>query len=197
MPLARIALAMMLLIPAGCATLPAQPSTATETESTREVVKRYWSAANAGDSAAAASLFADDAVYRDKTFDFAIRGAPAIRAMLDNALAMLRPVERTIVHEIYDGPNAAVEWEARGTHAGAILGVPPTGRKITIRAVSLIMVRNGKIASVTDYTDRTGLEAQLKQWSSVRCNRPGCVFRQAQSNSKPRTRPERPGPSSG
>lgn len=133
------------------------------TGATRAVIERYLAAANAGDADAAAGLFADDAIYRDKTFDFEIRGASKVRGMLEGAFRMLRPVTRTVNMQVYEGPQAAIEWQASGTHSGSVMGMPATNRPMTIRGVSLITVRNGKIVSVTDYMDRAGLEAQLKQ----------------------------------
>lgn len=158
----RFASALTALASMSCATVPSVPARSGTTNSTRAVVERYWASAEAGNAEAASAVFADDAVYRDETFDFEVRGVPAIRKMLAGAFVMLRPVSRTILFAAYDRSTAAIEWEARGTHVTAVMGVPATNKPMTIRAVSLIEVRDGKIQAVTDYTDRAGLEAQLK-----------------------------------
>lgn len=158
-PLAIFAAALL----TGCVTpAPVPEPRQVAADATREVVRAYLAAAEAKDAAAAARLFADDARYEDVTFSYAIEGRPAIQAMLGGALAMLDPVERRIKSKIVEGDQAAVEWEAEGIQVAPALGVPATSRPIVIRAVSLIRVRDGRIQSVTDYTDRAGLEAQLK-----------------------------------
>ena len=156
-------MSLLVLGLAACATVPAGTVTEHQTKSTRAVVQRYLASAEAGDADAAAALFADDAVYRDKTFDFEIRGTKAIRSMLSQAFAMLRPATRTVISQAYDGPNAAIEWEAVGTHVAPTMGIPATNKEITVRGVSLITVKDEKIQSVTDFMDRAGLERQLKR----------------------------------
>jgi steroid delta-isomerase-like uncharacterized protein len=158
----RIVIAFAALALSACATIPAENARTASTEATRVVVERYWAAVEAGDANAAAALFAENAVYRDKTFDFEISGIPAIRKMLEGAISMLSPVSRKIVTAAYDGRYAAIEWEAQGVHVMPVMGIPATNKEMTIRAVSLIEVRGGRIQSVTDYTDRAGLESQLK-----------------------------------
>ena len=153
----------LILLPVACTTVPTPtPSADHATATTRSIVRSYLAAVETGDAAAAAGHFAPNASYQDKTFDFAINGRPAIEKMLSVAIAMLKPVRRTILHELYEGEHAAIEWEATGTHVAPAMGVPATNRTITIRAVSLITVRDGAIMVVTDYTDRAKLEAQLK-----------------------------------
>jgi steroid delta-isomerase-like uncharacterized protein len=43
------------------------------------------------------------------------------------------------------GDRAALRWTARGTHAAALLGMPPTGREVTLTGIDILRVVDGKI----------------------------------------------------
>ncbi|MFN2471126.1 MAG: ester cyclase [Gaiellaceae bacterium] len=65
-----------------------------------------------------------------------------------------------IVSIFGDGPYVAVEWHARGTHTGPLLGEPPTGKVFERRGCSVAEVQNEKIVRYRDYFDRA---SQLRQ----------------------------------
>lgn len=45
---------------------------------------------------------------------------------------------------VVQGNRAVLVWTAHGTHGGKLMHIPPTGRKIMVRGVSLFTVENGK-----------------------------------------------------
>lgn len=47
---------------------------------------------------------------------------------------------------LVEGDKAAVRWTSTGTHQGELLGVPPTGKKLSVDGLTLFECRNGKIA---------------------------------------------------
>ena len=60
-------------------------------------------------------------------------------------------------------PSAAVV-RLEGTHQGEFLGVPPTGRKVSIKVMDMIRVRDGKLCDHWGLADFGGLMAQ-QGWS--------------------------------
>lgn len=51
------------------------------------------------------------------------------------------------VEEIVEaGDCVTVRWTGEGTHSGDVMGVPATGRKVRVDAISLLHLRDGKIA---------------------------------------------------
>ena len=130
--------------------------------SPREVVQKYLRAAEQQDVEAVLALFAPSADYEDVTYAFRIKGTAALRSMFVSAFAGMRGATRTVRHLVADGKVVVVEWVATGPQTGDVLGVKPAGRTLTVRAVSIIEVADGLIVRVTDYTDRAGLEAQLR-----------------------------------
>lgn len=52
-------------------------------------------------------------------------------------------------------------WSMTGTHQGTFLGVPPTGRTVTLTGVDVERLVNGKIVEHWPYWDRMSLAEQL------------------------------------
>lgn len=55
-------------------------------------------------------------------------------------------LKMTIEDLIAEGDQVAARWVATGTHTGEMMGMPPTGRKVTFRAISWFLLKNGRIA---------------------------------------------------
>ena len=51
----------------------------------------------------------------------------------------------TELRAIEDDNLVAIHWESTGTHTGEFMGVPPTGRTVTVTGASFVGHRDGKI----------------------------------------------------
>jgi steroid delta-isomerase-like uncharacterized protein len=67
----------------------------------------------------------------------------------------------TVRHRIARGDQVAEEWTMRGTHRGEYLGVPATGRSITIDGMSMVRMRDGRFLRDDFYFDTAGVMRQL------------------------------------
>jgi steroid delta-isomerase-like uncharacterized protein len=56
---------------------------------------------------------------------------------------------------------AATEWLSEGIQTGPLGDLPASGNSFRLRGVSILVFRDGKIASVTDYYDMRTFLAQL------------------------------------
>jgi steroid delta-isomerase-like uncharacterized protein len=70
------------------------------------------------------------------------------------------------LHVTIDGVTAAndeavVRWQAKGTHRGDGLGVPPTGKTIHVHGLTWMRIRDGQIVEGTDGWDYGSLLMQL------------------------------------
>ena len=54
------------------------------------------------------------------------------------------------------GDRAALRWTARGTHTGDLMGMPPTGREVTLTGIDILRVVDGKI--VERWGEFSGIE---------------------------------------
>ncbi|HEV8361780.1 MAG TPA: ester cyclase [Candidatus Thermoplasmatota archaeon] len=60
-----------------------------------------------------------------------------------------------------DADKVVWQWEFRGTHRGPLLGMPATGRRITIRGVNVFRVADGKVVEDWIYRDTAGILRQI------------------------------------
>ena len=59
------------------------------------------------------------------------------------------------------GDTAIVEFTGSGTHSGDLMGIAPTGRRISIPVITVLTVRGGKIVSEREYMDMAHMMRQL------------------------------------
>ena len=61
-------------------------------------------------------------------------------------------VDETVVQ----GARVALAWHARGTHRGTFMNIPATGRRVTLRGVSLLTLADGRVRQATHVWDVAG-----------------------------------------
>jgi steroid delta-isomerase-like uncharacterized protein len=131
------------------------------TRTPREVLELWVKAFNDRDAAAAAALYAVDAINTQ----FAA-GPPTIGR--DNMLAGLReffiafPDTTTTPVGIYcDGDWAIVEWIGTATWNGPFLNQQPSGKAYTLRGCGFFRVVDGYIAEQRGYWDKATWFGQI------------------------------------
>ena len=60
-----------------------------------------------------------------------------------------------------EGDMVAARFTARGVHNGAFMGLPPTGKPITMTGIEIFRLENGKIAELWGEANLLGLMQQL------------------------------------
>jgi predicted ester cyclase len=78
---------------------------------------------------------------------------------LRKAFPDAEPVLEDILAE---GDRVAYRLTIRGTHRGEFLGVPPTGRRVTVSLFAIVRIVNGMIAEEWGGLDQTDLLRQLR-----------------------------------
>ncbi len=63
-----------------------------------------------------------------------------------------------------DKSSVAIRWTANATHAGAYLGVPPSGKRIEFAGIEIIRVEDGRITERWGEWDGMSLLRQLGAW---------------------------------
>jgi steroid delta-isomerase-like uncharacterized protein len=132
--------------------------------SNRQLLDRYVELYNAGDLDGVIDLYADDAVQNMP--DGSFEGRSAIRARLSRELAGFTGVTHTVRSFVEQGDVFCDEWTFVGTHTQAILlpdgtELPPTGKRVEIRGMELVRVRDGKVVVNTLYYDNLAVADQL------------------------------------
>ena len=131
--------------------------------STGQLINDYLAAWNAHDIHAVGRFLADDAVYFEASTGNLQHGREAaenniigvlIRAMPDLNRELRSPA-------VASGDAIAFEWTMTGTNTGTWNGVPATRQKLKLKGITLVRVRDGKIAYQADYYDTTALNRQM------------------------------------
>jgi steroid delta-isomerase-like uncharacterized protein len=130
----------------------------------RELLDRYIERYNARDIEAVGDLYAEDAIRSmpDGTFE----GRSSIRERLASELAVFPDVIYTVSSFIEEGDSFADEWTIVGTNTGPLTlangtELPPSGKKVEIRGMEFVQVRDGKIVIHNLYHDNMAVMAQL------------------------------------
>jgi steroid delta-isomerase-like uncharacterized protein len=73
------------------------------------------------------------------------QGTDGVRAMFERIVRGFPDVQFSLDQTIVQDSRIVLVWTARGTHRGHIMNIPPTGRTVAARGVSVLNIRNGKI----------------------------------------------------
>ena len=80
-------------------------------------------------------------------------------------IAMMRggfpDIQWTLEETIAEGQKIAARFTMRGTHMGEFLGVPPTGKTISVQAINFYRIANAQIVEERGQPDLLGLLQQI------------------------------------
>lgn len=62
---------------------------------------------------------------------------------------------------VAEGDKVAYRWTASGTHEGELMGIPPTGNRMTITGTAIARISGGKIEEGWQNFDALGRMQQL------------------------------------
>ena len=70
---------------------------------------------------------------------------------------------RWVVHDVLAGENdtVTVRWTGQGTHDGNLAGIPPSGKPVSVEALTLFRLQGDKIVELWDCWDALGLLQQV------------------------------------
>ncbi|HNP85283.1 MAG TPA: ester cyclase [Kouleothrix sp.] len=133
-------------------------------DSNKALVRRFFDeVCNGRNPGVAHEIFAADFVYHEpasispggKGPDAMAREAANYYNAMSNA--------QWVVQDVLAGEDNAVtvRWTGQGTHDGNLAGIPPTGKEISVEALSLFKVADGKIVEMWDCWDALAMLQQL------------------------------------
>jgi steroid delta-isomerase-like uncharacterized protein len=92
---------------------------------------------------------------------YPFRGHEGLRTMLETYWRAFPDLQITVTDTIIDDPRLAIAWVAQATHLGPIMNIPPTGRSIQVRGVSIIEVQDGLVMRGRHIWDLAGMLRNL------------------------------------
>lgn len=95
-----------------------------------------------------------------------VKGIDNVKDFYANYLTGFSNITFTIVDVFGQGDNIMKHWNFKGTHSGEFFGIPATGKMVDIDGVTLVKMKNGKIAQEQDFMDNMAFMQQLGILSS-------------------------------
>ncbi len=127
----------------------------------REVTRRFsaevW---GQGNVALADELMAPDLVEHTP-FPAMAPGLDGHKQVLAMFRAAFPDLKVTVDKVIVEGDWTSLRWHGEGTHTGALMNIPATGRKVTITGIDQLKLEDGKIKERWAEMDTMGLMRQL------------------------------------
>jgi len=124
------------------------------------VMERLTELWNTGDAALVSEVYSEGVERSDPNQKLG-RGTQEIARYIAELRSGFPDFKLEMKRQTGDGDQVAMEWTATGTHAGTYLGIPATGRKVTMHGVTLDRIENGKVVNERAYFDRLSLLEQL------------------------------------
>ena len=124
--------------------------------------KKYWAAySDIQGIEKLLPFFSEDVVYEDVTFAIVNHGKKEFRKFFSDTFNIFPDQRFTLTSVLVSGNHAALEWTMNGTQKGDMPGMPATNKEVTVRGVSIMEIRRGKITHVRDYWDMATMRRQL------------------------------------
>lgn len=131
------------------------------TDENKALIRRFNEEAwNKGNLAIIDEVFASNWVGHDLA-----PGLPPDREGLKQMAGAFRAafsnIRTSVDDEIAEGDKVAWRWTFKGSHTGEFMGIPPTGKEITLTGVSIDRLAGGKFVERWDGVDTLGMLQQL------------------------------------
>jgi predicted ester cyclase len=130
------------------------------TEENKAIVRRFFmEGPSRGDLGAA-----DDLLAPNFTLHIPLPSQPGIAGMNDVITACRAAFEHlnvTVEDMVAEGDMIAARFSARGIHKGTFMGLPPTGKSITMTGIEIFRIEEGKIVELWGEANLLGLMSQL------------------------------------
>ncbi|MDQ4076379.1 MAG: ester cyclase [Chloroflexota bacterium] len=132
-------------------------------EENKAVVRRWaeelW---NQGNLAVADEIYGPQVLIHEPERDMPDRGGPTMVKQRHGWLISALPDFQIMIEDLLaEGDKVMVRWTGRGTHQGELLGVPPTGKQVTVSGINVMRIEDGKIVERWGITDDLDLLHQL------------------------------------
>jgi steroid delta-isomerase-like uncharacterized protein len=122
-----------------------------------EFVNNLFAAWNSHNVEQAAKFYAEDYVGTDVAQATPQQGRDGVKTFFAGYLKAIPDFFFTVEDIVADGNRVVVAWNVRGTHQGALMNIPPTGRPVSSRGVAWLTLQDGHVQRATYIWDLAGL----------------------------------------
>ena len=129
-------------------------------DANKDVVRRLATEPWEGNMAVIDEVVAPNYVGHDPSQP-EVRGADGVRQFITTYLSAFPDGRLTVDDQLAEGDLVATRWTGRGTHEGELLGIPPSGKQVTVSGITISRVENGKVVEEWQNWDTLGMLQQL------------------------------------
>jgi steroid delta-isomerase-like uncharacterized protein len=131
-------------------------------EESKAIVRRFWGVWEEGNIDLVDELLAPDYVNHTPASPDQPTGPEGVKGVVSMFRSAM-PDLRVVIEDMIAGEDGkvAVRYTLEGTHEGELFGVPPTGKRLSIKSIAVERVSEGKIREHWRVTDSLDMMQQL------------------------------------
>ena len=129
-------------------------------EQNAQALGKFAEAANTGKYELFDEAVAPDSVDHDPA-PGQVSGPQGYRAFFTGMRTAFPDLKAELAALVADDESIAFAYTLSGTHKGPLMGIPATGKKVSIRGVQLSKFRDGKMVERWGSSDQLGMLQQL------------------------------------
>ena len=131
-------------------------------EENKALIQRFVEEAfNNGNVDVADEVYASIFIAHDPTIPEGQGSPEQVKQFVSTYLSAFPDGHTTVEDMISDGEKVAYRWTFRGTHQGELMGIPPTGKQVTITGITINRLSGGKVEEQWNSFDQLGMLQQL------------------------------------
>jgi steroid delta-isomerase-like uncharacterized protein len=126
-------------------------------ERNKAVARAVFDVWSTGDIERLDELVASDVVHHDPYDPHAADGLVGMKRTIETNRSAFPDMELTVEDQVAESDKVVTRWRAEMTHTGDLAGAAPTGRRVTLRGITIDRFENGKIVEAWRSMDTLGL----------------------------------------
>ena len=130
-------------------------------QNTTLVARFFNEVCNNRQLAVADELFASNHVYHDPASPWVAPGPGGMKDLMGQYQRSFPDARWGMEQTLECGDTVVTRWTGGGTHGAELLGIAPTGKKVSVTGVWIHRVENDKIAESWNVWDTLGMLQQL------------------------------------
>ena len=130
-------------------------------ENKRLFVRLIEEAMNKGNLAAVDEMVAADAIEHDPAFPGQAPGAEGMKQLVTMFRSAFPDLHAHVEDLIAEGDKVVGRMVSHGTHKGDFMGIPATGKEISISEIHIVRIAGGKMVEHWGIADNMAMMQQL------------------------------------
>ena len=130
-------------------------------EANKLTMRRFVEFINTASAGLAKELISPNAIFHVPGRPEPMRGPAGYLAIIEMMRGGFPDIQWTLEEMVAEDDKVAARFTMRGTHQGTFMGVPPSGKKITVQAMNIYHLSDGKFVEEHGQPDMLDLLQQI------------------------------------